>query len=97
MNIEITSRHHDYPDRITDYAEEKVKKLTKYHDRIVDIHMVLDKRSEGEEAEIDIHIPGKNFAVKELADDITKSIDLATNKIGRQLRDYVEKRNEKHG
>jgi putative sigma-54 modulation protein len=96
MNIEITSRHHDYSDRITDYAREKVEGLTKYHDRIIDIHVVLDRRSEGEEAEMDLHISGKNFAVKELTEDITKSIDLATKKIGRQLRKYVEKRNEKH-
>lgn len=96
MNIEITSRHHDYPDRITDYAQQKVEKLTKYHDRIIDIRVVLDKRSEGEEAEIVLHISGKNFATKELTNDITKSIDSATKKIGRQLRKYVEKRNE-HG
>ncbi|MCF7884886.1 MAG: ribosome-associated translation inhibitor RaiA [Candidatus Marinimicrobia bacterium] len=96
MNIEITSRHHDYSDRIIDFAREKVEKLTKYHDRIIDVHMVLDKRPEGEEAEIDLHISGKNFAAKELADDITKSIDLASKKIGRQLKKYVDKRNEKH-
>lgn len=97
MNIEITSRHHDYSDRIVDYAREKIEKLTRYYDRIVDVHMVLDKRPEGEEAEIDIHIPQKNFAAKELAEDITKSIDLATKKVGRQLKTYVEKRNEKYG
>lgn len=95
MNIEITSRHHDYARRIRDYAEEKVEGLTKYYDRIIHAHVVLDKRSEGEEAEYNIHIPGKNFTAKELTDDITKSIDSASKKVGRQLKKYVEKRNER--
>jgi len=95
MKIEVTSRHHDYSRRIRNYAEEKVENLEKYYDRIIHAHVVLDKRSEGEEAEFDIHIPGKNFIAKDLTDDITKSIDSASKKVARQLKTYVEKRNER--
>lgn len=95
MNLEITSRHHDYQDNIKEYAREKMNKLTKYYDRIIDAHLVMDHKSEGEEVEVILHIPQKDFFAKHLSQDVTKSIDEAIRKVGRQLKKYVEKRKEK--
>jgi putative sigma-54 modulation protein len=94
MDYEITVRHHELPENIKDYAKEEMEVLEKYHDRIVNARMVLDRQKEGEIAELTLHITGKNFIAKEATDNVKKSIDLVVKKASRQLKRYVEKRND---
>ena len=97
MTLEITSRHYDFPDRIKEYAEEEVEKITKIHDRIVSTRVILDRLKEGDMAEINIHISGKDFFASETTDDITKSIDRTVDKIRKQLKRYKGKRYTNYG
>ncbi len=95
MDIEITVRHHELPEKIKEYAREEMENLTKYHDRIISAKMILDSQKEGEIAELTLHITGKDFIAKETTDNISKSIDIVAKKVARQLRKYVEKRNNR--
>jgi putative sigma-54 modulation protein len=94
MEYEITVRHHELPEKIKEYAIEEMGVLEKYHDRIVNAKMILDRQKEGEIAELTLHITGKDFIAKEATDNVKKSIDLVVKKAARQLKRYVEKRND---
>lgn len=93
MEIEITVRHQELPDKIKEYAKSEMEVLEKYHDRIVSARMILDSQKEGEIAELTLHITGKDFIAKETSDNFTKSIDSVVKKASRQLKKYVGKRN----
>ncbi len=93
MEFEITVRHHELPEKIKEYAKKEMKVLEKYHERIVNVKMILDRQKEGEIAELTLHITGKDFIAKEITDNISKSIDSVVKKASRQLKRYVEKRN----
>lgn len=94
MELEITVRHHELSDKVKEYAKKEMEILEKYHNRIVCAKMILDRQKEGEIAELTLHITGKDFIAKEITDNISKSIDLAVKKASRQLKRYVEKRND---
>jgi putative sigma-54 modulation protein len=92
MNIELTIRHFEATDRVKEYVTKEVNKLAKYHEGIVRCKVVLDQTKEGEEAEISVHVTGKDFVISEITDDIFKSIDVAVEKITRQIIKFKEKR-----
>ena len=94
MEMEITVRHHELPEKIKEYAKKEMAVLEKYFDRIVSARMILDTQKEGEIAELTLHITGKDFVAKEVSDNFTKSIDAVVKKASRQLKRYIEKRND---
>jgi len=94
MEMEITVRHHELPEKIKEYAKKEMQVLEKYFDRIVTAKMILDTQKEGEIAELTLHITGKDFVAKEVSDNFTKSIDAVVKKASRQLKRYIEKRND---
>ena len=92
MDIEITARHYDAPDRIRSYVENEVKRLEKFHDRIVDCKVILEKSKEGEAVEINLHVSGKDLYTSEISDEMIKSIDKAIHKMERQIKKFKGKR-----
>jgi len=94
MKLSFTARHFKAPERLKDYAEKKVKRLEKYYDGILDCEVVLDYEKLLQVAEIIVRVYGTRLTVVEKSDDIFKSIDLAVDKMERQLKKYKEKLRE---
>jgi len=91
MRINFTARHYKPSERLKDYAENEVKSLEKYYDSIVSCDIILDYQKEIQIAEIKIGVHGSTLTATEKSEDIYKSIDLAVNKLERQLKKYKEK------
>ena len=92
MNVEITSRHYDASPKVKEYVNEELKKLEIFDHLITSCKVILEKSKEGELVEISIHVSGKDLVSSDSSDDIIKSIDLAVDKIERQLKKFKEKR-----
>ena len=92
MNVEITSRHYDASERVRTYVVEELKKLDKFEHFITTCKVILEKSKEGEMAEITLHVSGKDLVCSEASDDIIKSIDVAVDKMERQIKRFKEKR-----
>jgi len=92
MNIEITSRHYDASPKVREYVNDEMQKLEIFDHLITSCKVILEKSKEGELVEISIHVSGKDLVSSESSDDIIKSIDLAVDKIERQLKKFKEKR-----
>ena len=92
MNLEITSRHYEAPLRLKEYVENEVKKLHRLGTNIVDCKVLRERSKEGDEVEILVHISGKDLNTNVISDDMYKSVDLAVQKIERQLKRYKGKR-----
>lgn len=91
MKVTITSRHYKAGSKIKDYVSEKIEKVTKFHDRIVACDVILERLHNQEMAEIRLKVSGKTLNIKETTNDMTKSVDLAVDRLERQLKKYKEK------
>jgi putative sigma-54 modulation protein len=92
MRITFTARHFKTSDRLKEFAEEKVKKLKKYYDGILDVEIILDYIKQEQVAEIIAKVYGTRLTVVERSEDLYKSIDLAVDKLERKLKRYKGKR-----
>lgn len=95
MDIKIHSIHFDADQKLLDYINDKVSKLSLFFDHIIasEVFLRLDKSSEKENkiTEIKILIPGKELFAKKQC----KSFEEATDLVVEALRKQVVKHKEK--
>jgi putative sigma-54 modulation protein len=97
MQLNITFRHMGPLDSLKSYAQEKVERANKYLDHAGEAHVVLSLERHLHHADITIHSGRFVLRGREKSEDMYASIDLAMDKIERQLRRYKEKLNHHHG
>ena len=94
MNITITSRKFKAKETLKEFINKEVKTLEKYHDGILDVHVILSYthlKDSIKTAEIIVKIPGKTLNVSEESEEFSKSVNISIDKLKRQLK----KRNQK--
>lgn len=96
MQLNITFRHLDPIDSLKDYVKEKVERVNKYLDRAGEAHVVLSLERHLHNADISIHSGSWLLRGREKSEDMYASIDLAMDKIERQLRRYKERLKNHH-
>ena len=97
MQCNITFRQLEATDALKEYATEKVERVNKYLDRAGEAHVVLSLERHLQHADITIHSGAFVLRGREKSEDMYASIDLAMDKIERQLRRYKEKLKNHHG
>lgn len=97
MQMNITFRHLDPIDSLKNYAREKVERVNKYLDKATESHVVLSLERHLHLADITIQSGTFVLRGKEKSEDMYASIDLAMDKIERQLKRYKEKLKSHHG
>ena len=96
MQLSITFRHMDASDFLKSYAREKVERVNRYLDRAGEAHVTLSLERHLHNADIVIHSGSWVLRGKEKSEDMYASIDLAMDKIERQLRRYKDKLKNHH-
>lgn len=97
MQLTITGRHMPVTDPIRSYAEEKISKIAKIHDRddmSVDVVLHHEKNPSNKNrdvAEVTAHMKGFVVRAEEAAADMYSAIDLVSEKLERQMRKYKTK------
>jgi putative sigma-54 modulation protein len=97
MRLNITFRNLEATDALKNYASEKIERVHKYLDRAGEAHVVLSLERHLHHADITIHAGTFLLRGREKSEDMYASIDLAMDKIERQLRRYKEKLKRHHG
>ncbi len=95
MKVLFTARHFNASQRLQDYAEESVAKLSKYFDHIQDVSIVaepFEHPDTPQRIEITLHIPGHTLVAGESAE----SYEMAINKVVDNLKRQLIKHKEKH-
>jgi len=95
MNIQITARNINLTDAIRNYAEKKVSKLEKYFDHITEASVLLEVQKNVHSVEVLLSAKGVFMKGLEKSEDLYASIDLAVDKIEKQLVKYKEKLKDK--
>lgn len=91
MNIQITGKNIELTDAIRSYVEKKISKFKKYFDQVLDVQVILEVQKNVHIAEILVNAKGVFLKGLERSEDLYASIDLAVDKIEKQLIKYKEK------
>ncbi|MCF6270711.1 MAG: ribosome-associated translation inhibitor RaiA [Melioribacteraceae bacterium] len=95
MNINITSRKFKAKDTLKEFINNEVKTLEKYNEKILDVNVVLSYthlKDSIKTAEIIVKIPGKTLTASEDSEEFSKSVNIALDKLKRQLKREKSKR-----
>ena len=91
MQLNITFRHVDPSDALKAYATEKVDRLKKYFDGLVEGHVILSLEKIRHFAEVTLQANGVRVNAKEETADFYSAVDNVVEKLERQLVRYKEK------
>lgn len=95
-DIHVTGRNIAVTDAMKNYVIEKISKIERITDRIIDVQVTMDTQKA--EQRVDIVMKVGSILIKSHAstDDMYASIDKATDRLQRQLRRYKTRLQEHH-
>jgi putative sigma-54 modulation protein len=101
MDVRINTQRFTADQKLTDHVNEKIQKLTTFHDRITtaDVFLRLDNvvhNIKDKVAEIKIHIPGHTFFVKHESKTFEESFDHCFQSMSKQIKRHKEKLEAAH-
>jgi putative sigma-54 modulation protein len=91
MDITVTFRHLESTDALRDYAREKVSRIKKYVGSPADVAVVLSLEKHRHQAEITLNTNGITVNARDVTEDMYAAIDLAVDKLARQVKKHKEK------
>lgn len=95
-DIQITGRHLEITDAMKDYAMEKVSKMERFMNRIIDVNIIMDMQREDHRVEIILKVGHLKIRSQASTTDMYASIDKAVAKLEAQLLRYKSKLNDHH-
>ncbi len=95
MKIHTESVQFKADQKLHEFIEKKMEKLTAHYDRIINAEVKLRLENSGQVkdkvAEIQLHVPGQSLFAKETTKAFESSVDGAIDNLRRQLSKYKEK------
>lgn len=94
MRIEVKGKHLEMTDAIRQYALQKAEKLPRYYDGVQELVVTLDKPLHKVEFEVEFIADVEkhaDFVAKAHGEDLYACIDMAADKMARQLSDFKER------
>lgn len=75
------------------YIDAKGQKLTRYYEDIIDLEVILDIEKQQFITELKINASGTILVLKETAEELRKSFDLAVDRAETRLKRHKGKKN----
>lgn len=91
MQLSVKGRNLEVTDALRSYAEEKLRRLTKYFENIVTANLVLSLEKHRQIAEVTLRVRDLTIRAEESTEDLYSSIDLVVEKLERQILRYKER------
>jgi putative sigma-54 modulation protein len=96
MNLNITGHHLEVTPAIRGYVEEKLKRVTRHFDNVIDVSVILTVEKLKHKAEVNLHVAGKDIYVEAIEPDMYASVDVLVDKLDRQVLKHKEKNGGHH-
>lgn len=91
MNLNITGHHLEVTPALRGYVEEKMKRVTRHFDQVIDVAVILTVEKLKHKAEVNLHSAGKDIYVESIEEDMYAAIDTLVDKLDRQVVKHKEK------
>lgn len=92
MQVTVTFRHVAPTAALRKYAGDKLQRLSKYSTRPMEAHVILSVLKKSHRAEIHLSVNGTSLFSEEETADLYSAIDLALDKVERQVKKLNAKR-----
>ncbi len=96
MNLTITGHHLDITPAIRGYVEDKMSRVNRHFDQVIDVSVILSVDKLQNKAEANVHVPGKDIYVESIDPDMYAAIDSLADKLDRQMVKHKEKSGNVH-
>ncbi len=97
MQYSITFRHMEPSENLKQYGYEKLLRLEKYIDAVIDAEVVLTVEKFRHKAEVLVTSDGLKIKAEEETEDMYSAIDLVVDKIEKQVKRFREKQKDHKG
>ena len=91
MNLNIVSKSVPVTDGMRSYAEKKLQRVKKYFDDTLDVTVTFSVQRNIQTVEVLVHTRGLYLKGMERSEDLYASLDLAVDKIERQIARYKDR------
>lgn len=96
MQIRVTGRHLDITAAIDAYIHEKMQRLERHFDFVLDVNVILSIEKLAQKAEATVHIHGHHLHAEAHHEDMYAALDALIDKLDRQVRKHKEKMTDHH-
>ncbi len=90
MNLTISGHHLDVTPAIREYVMNKLERVRRHFDRVIDVTVVLSVEKLRQKAEINLHLRGKDLHCEATDEDLYAAVDLLIDKLDRQVVKHKE-------
>jgi putative sigma-54 modulation protein len=91
MNLTISGHHLDVTPSIREYVLNKLERVRRHFDHVIDITVILSVEKLNQRAEMTLHMSGKDIHVEAIHEDMYAALDLLVDKLDRQVCKHKEK------
>jgi len=95
MNLNVSGRHLEVTPAIRSYLQDKLERVTRHFDHVIDAHVILSVDKLRQKAEVTLHLRGKDIHCACEEQDLYAAIDLLVDKLDRQVLKYKAKHYDK--
>ena len=96
MQVQISAQHFDVTEAIKQHVQDKLARLKKHFDHVVDAHVVLKVQKSEHVAEATIHVRNHNIFADARSEDLYAAIDTLAHRLDRQILKHKEKIRDHH-
>ncbi len=87
----ITGRNVVLTDAIKNFVQDKISRIEKFTDRIINVNVILDIQRADQKCEITLRVNNIKIFGSAVSTDMYASVDMAVNKLEKQLLKYKTK------
>lgn len=91
MNLNLTGVHLDITPAIRAYVVNKMDRVNRHFDHVIDVNVVLSVDKLRQKVEANVHVRGKEIHAEAVEPDMYAAIDCLADKLNRQILKYKEK------
>ena len=96
MNLQISGHHLEITPAIHAYVTEKLERVTRHFDNVIDVSVILSVDKLKQKAEVTVRLAGKDVFVEAIEEDLYAAIDSLSDKLDRQVQKYKQKVQDHH-
>lgn len=85
MNLSVSGHHLEVTPAIRGYVENKLERIARHFDHVIDAHVILSVSKLKQKAEVTLRVRGKDLHCESEEDDLYAAIDLMIDKLDRQV------------
>jgi putative sigma-54 modulation protein len=93
MNLNLTGRHLEITPAIREHIVNKLEKVKRHFDNVIDINVILSVDKLVQKAEANVHLSGKTIFAEADDSNLYVAIDALVDSLDRQVLKHKEKNN----